>query len=777
MTMAEKFNRTFVLPETFWHYGEDVALDEGVNVQRMISYGGGRPTVARNADFRAVQEQYPDIYNSYKTLPDRPGMGHCDQMENVLSGTACVARSTAHNVHLYCEQQPFGACFPPDAASNFVAAAPIVEKAVNDQVRHLGRYIYFSYSPELPFDAAMQAIEGLETNLTTYDTMVIDDSSGSNELVSAVQQFVDASSLKEFDVYTLDEILKPLTCEKVRGGRGCRLFSSQRNQLVIIGAAYRLSGELIKQLDREKEQASIDQYWKAHRAMNPLKRPEVPVLYDTKDDANVRLEEPSRHGPWAWAYRSPPPPSPFSVNATAVPGLKKSPKNIILTILFFAKDVNTIEGHCRAGKKSSHYETFTQRNIVDDDAKHEYSTVSIVCHFKGSIPDSERYVTVSYGIGMYMGKSITQHFLRSKIWKGPKQESDGRLSPTAAPPVPSVATAAAGPQLTACLPTLFCPVNMEHFDVDYTLEWLRYHGHVAGIEHVYIYSDDRLCAKTLMDAMKKADTLPLRVTVMAMYSHLAYLNETHYHGQTMAMRDCWLRNRAMSVPWTLFMDWDELLEWPARWAGFTWRDKFEGFSAVSIPSWHTEHRTCLPDHTAFQANPSMSSDLGKIVTQGHEKGWPRLARMQLSENVCTTCNQRAKLCNHPGHSYCCTGFCGHRKYAVVPARGVPASIHMPDKSLVSSIDLDTRTGVFIRHLMMPVLDKRSTGSMCMYQAAGTDVSAGHGAGFDSLPVRANLEAPSKVHKKDKGAASPRYYDTKGGAGGPLNKHGKCIYIV
>ena len=168
MTMSEKFNRTFVLPETFWHYGEDVALDEGVNVQRMMSYGGGRSTVARNADFRAVQEQYPDIYNSYKTLPDRPGMGHCDQMENVLSGPACVARSTAHNVHMYCEQQPFGACFPPDAAYNFVAAAPIVEKAVSDQVRHLGRYIYFSYSPELPFDAAMQAIEGLETNLTTY---------------------------------------------------------------------------------------------------------------------------------------------------------------------------------------------------------------------------------------------------------------------------------------------------------------------------------------------------------------------------------------------------------------------------------------------------------------------------------------------------------------------------------------------------------------------------------------------------------------------------------
>ena len=787
LTMAERFNRTFVLPETFWYYGEESSLDDAINVRRVASFGQ-RSRVIRNEVFKYIQGNNTDAYGNHKILPTKPGMGHCEQMENVLASSSCVARNTAHNVYLYCEQEGFGECFPMDEALKYVAAAPMTEKAVNDQLRRLGRYIFMSYSPDLPFDSAMDAIEGLESNLTDYNAMVIQDSSGSDDLLNAVLQFVeDVSGLKNFDVFSMDDLLQPVTCEKVRKGQGCRLFEQQRNQLVILGAAFKLSGDTIKKLDQDKEFDNIDFLWKKHlKAGGGQSRVMVPTMYNTSNEANVWIEEPSRHGPWAWAYRNP--------SRSDVSSATPAKKSTILTILFFARDIHTVETHCRAGKKMSHYERFNQRNIVDDDNQHTYAAVRIECHFKGVIPPDQKYVTVTYGIGLYMGKALKTKFLRAKIWSRPSpsnitvsQMQNKNLVPVQGAKMNNVSSALnisrnserRPPQLTACLPTLFCPMNMENFDSNYTLEWLRYHGVNVGVEHVWVYSDDRQCALAFMKALREAGSLPTKVTVIAMYNHNVYANETHYHAQTMAMQDCWLRNRAMQVPWTLYLDWDELLQWPERWKGFSFRDKFEGFTSVTIPSWVTEHRTCLPPHGEdLQAEAGVGgveqkkSEFSDLVTQGYENGWPRLGRLQLSKHECTACFQRAKLCNHPGHSYCCTGFCGHRKYAIVPARGSPASIHMPAKTGVSNIDLDTRTGLYLRHLKMPVLDQRATSSMCMYVASNSDIRNGGGAGFETVPARADLSAPTIAS-----GGEERYYGTKGGAGGPLNKHGRCVYVV
>jgi hypothetical protein len=154
--------------------------------------------------------------------------------------------------------------------------------------------------------------------------------------------------------------------------------------------------------------------------------------------------------------------------------------------------------------------------------------------------------------------------------------------------------------------------------------------------------------------------------------------------------------------------------------------------------------------------------------------------MLFSLEPTATCKQRAKSCNHPGgHNYCCTGHCGHRKYAVVPGLSAPASIHTPVTS-AGSVDVDVRTGLYIRHFQMAVLDSSVTSSICskvkppVHDKIAPNFNGLPAFDWDSVTEPHEL---ARVAAVELGAAGQRVIPTGGGSGGPHNKGGSCSHFT
>ena len=129
--------------------------------------------------------------------------------------------------------------------------------------------------------------------------------------------------------------------------------------------------------------------------------------------------------------------------------------------------------------------------------------------------------------------------------------------------------------LAICIPTLFGTLESSELDTlrVYIRSFSSYYERTHDLRNLFIYSDN----ETLVGGVSRAS--PLLSTV--------YLDEwdgkSWYHGQKLAMQDCWMRALILNSAWIAFIDLDEILTWPYS-PNITWEHVFAGLDAVSFPS-------------------------------------------------------------------------------------------------------------------------------------------------------------------------------------------------
>jgi hypothetical protein len=740
MTLAKHSNRTFVLPEYFWYYTEGHDWDEALNIKRLQEFS---PGIAMKWVQWKLVPGHDQMYDKRKKMTPHPGMGRCDIIQSQLDSTKCVLQGQARWWHSYCSQIGYGECFYKEPASQYILPANATMNLIMPHVNKVKPYIIASLNDHIQLEIIEKALENLGEGKKLSDfKMILIDCPTENTIVEMLK--VHFKGTIRVDTFT--GFLDSIRCDAgVFKHKGCKLFESQRKNLVQKYASLTIKPEMFGEVIDKYESERLAREWREYLSSSAQKKAET--LTQTSKIPSVPtidIEVPTKHGPWAMAYRLP--------NSYA--GTTK------FAIVFWAKSIVSIESRCFIGSKVSVGETFTPRQYVDDDYKHTYGTVMIECIFAGLVEKKHDFITVSYGPAQVAGAVQDPKFVRARIWregtghpinhqKFSTSDSQGSMK------LPHASDMQERADVTICIPTFFCPSDMNVFDSDYVVEWLEYHSRVLGASHAFLYSDDQHCVHGITHKLKSISRLPMKISIVGMYDHLGYVNNTHYHGQTIAIQDCWMRNRVLGNYWTFFLDFDELVTWPSHWKGITWREKFEGYAAVTLPSWKVNHRICLK--------------------KGEGNG--RLNRMIFSEMPSSICFQRAKNCNHAGHLNCCIGFCGHRKYAIVPHRGKPLTIHLPEMQSVSTIHMDTRSGLYIRHVAMPVLDSSKTTEYCKKTLTLKDLTSGSKSGV------ASIYAPQLIAYQN--LSSELYPDelddmrslvTKGGVGGPYNK-GTCTFVL
>ena len=113
----------------------------------------------------------------------------------------------------------------------------------------------------------------------------------------------------------------------------------------------------------------------------------------------------------------------------------------------------------------------------------------------------------------------------------------------------------------------------------------------------------------------------------------------------------------------------------------TWSKIFENYTSVSLGSWDHDKLYCLPSYSQalqpeFSANVSVT-ELERLRISD-ARGWPTLGRILPSSYAQGPyCFRRAHGCAVGVPDECCLMNCGHRKFALVPNRHSPQSIHSP----------------------------------------------------------------------------------------------------
>jgi hypothetical protein len=222
------------------------------------------------------------------------------------------------------------------------------------------------------------------------------------------------------------------------------------------------------------------------------------------------------------------------------------------------------------------------------------------------------------------------------------------------------------PRLFMCIPTFF---NHSPAVWPWLGTYLDYYETHHRMDRIAIYTDDDVLWTNLTDfAQNRTCRGPTCSALTPVHINRRTAALGHYHGQMVALWDCWARALSEGAQWILQLDLDEVMTWPFE--DLTWDEVFGLADAFTVASWPYDGRT--EEYSAGHCPAAKATLQGRVTD-----------------------------CPHPADRDCCRCRAWRRKYAIRgdPNGARPLSIHQPGgpRSPRRVWAVDPASGVLLKH--------------------------------------------------------------------------------